>query len=269
MKPRRRATRRGLALRDALIGGAALIVLAIIGVVTLTGGGVRAAETQSLANLRQIGEGFASYSAFSAGRFPYAEAGESIRLGPQENAPTVTIGPGGAPVWTLETLWFALVPVGETWQAGAEIVRSPGGDALATPLDGRPGAWGTTASVSYHFSNSFVADPGAWPAPADDGAPDAADSDRTDLFRATLVAEVATPSRKVVLLDADRFYLPDEPGPEAGRPVAFVDNSAFVRRDDAALAPVRCRAARGEGAWRWPSMRVFHDTALGAKGREF
>lgn len=270
--------RRGATLRDTLTAVAVLFVLIVVSVLYLTRGGVEAAEAQSLANLRQIGEGFASYSAFSEGRFPFAQEGDELPLGPATGAPSQRIGEGGAPVWALETLWFALVPVGETWNQGAEVARSPGSAPLSFPLDGRPAAWGTTQSVSYRSSNSFVADPEAWTVAGAAPTEPLRDEPQAGLpgagrFRATLVAEAAYPSRKTLLYDADRAYLGADPGPEAGRPMVFVDNSAFAMRDGEAATPAPCLAPRSSdawgAAWAWPTARIYHDTPLGVLGRDF
>jgi hypothetical protein len=271
--------RRGATLRDTLTAVGVLAVLIVVSVLYLTRGGVEAAEAQSLANLRQIGESFASYSAFSEGRFPFAQEGDELPLGPATGAPTQRIGEGGAPVWALETLWFALAPVGDTWADGAEVARSPGSAPLAFPLDGRPAAWGAARSVSYRYSNSFVADPESWAlagAPPSEPLSDELQADLPDApggFRATLVAEVSYPSRKTLLYDADRAYLGADPGPEAGRPMVFVDNSAFAMRDGEAASPAPCLAPRASdawgAAWAWPMARIYHDTPLGVLGRDF
>ncbi|MFG0274219.1 MAG: hypothetical protein ACF8QF_04095 [Phycisphaerales bacterium] len=271
--------RRGATLRDTLTGVGVLAVLLVVSVLYLTRGGVEAAEAKSLANLRQIGEGFASYTTFSDGRFPFIEAGEDLPLGPSAPAPTQRIGDGGAPVWARETLWFARVPVGDTWSEGAEVARSPGSAPLAFPLDGRPEAWGTSSSVSYRYSNSFVADPDSWPiagaAPSEPLSADleAALPGEPGVFRATRVAEVAFPSRKTLLYDADRAYLGADPGPESTRPVLFVDNSAFALRDGEAADPAPCLAPRSSDAWgsrwTWPTGRIHHDTPLGVRGRDY
>jgi len=260
------ACRRGAGLRDALIG--VVVALALLALLQLTRGRVEASEAMSLGNLRQIGEATASYAAFQNDRCPFAEAGEPLALGPGSSSPTTSVGDDGRPVWMLETLWFSLVPLGETWAEGAEAARSPGGEPLQWPLEGHPDAWGTASSVSYRYSNSFLADPAAWPAP---GAASESEEERSGegLIRATLVAEVAFPSRKTLYYDADRFYLTVEATASTARPMAFVDNSAFSRRDDQASDPAPTLADRGEGRWRWPSLRRHHDTPLGVRGMDF
>lgn len=262
--------RRGAALRDALIGVAVALALALLVLLQLTRGRSEANEAMSLGNLRQIGEATASYAAFKNDRFPFAEAGDPIPLGPRASSPTTSVGEEGRPVWMLETLWFSLVPVGETWAEGAEVARSPGGEPLQWPLEGHPDAWGTASSVSYRYSNSFLAAPGAWPAPgAESEGVAEGEASGEGLIRATLVAEVAFPSRKTLYYDADRFYLTGNVTASTPRPVAFVDNSAFARRDEQASDPAPTLADRGEGRWRWPSLRRHHDTPLGVRGMDF
>jgi len=264
------ACRRAATLRDTIIAVAVAVALALLGTLYLTRGTVQAGEAQSLSNLRQIGEAFASYAAFQEGRMPYAAPGDPLPLGPRSDSPETSVGEDGRPVWMLETMWFAIVPVGDTWAQGAEVARSPGADPMRFPLDPHPDAWGTPASVGYHYSNSFLADPRAWPGPEPAGkdavepAPEGA-----PLIRATFAGEVAFPSRKVLLYDAHRAYLAGDSTPETARPLLFVDNSAFGRLDADASRPVECLAARGEGRWAWPTVRVHHDTGLGVLGREY
>ncbi len=105
---------------------------------------------------------------------------------------------------------------------------------------------------SYHYSNSFVGDPGVW-------------SDTPPSFEASprriRSHDVRFPSAKVVMWDAERFYLAPQPQPTDPRPVLFADGSAHLKQDADATPPVANPY--------WPRTHVYNDTPNGVHGRDF
>lgn len=120
--------------------------------------------------------------------------------------------------------------------------------------DGDNPLWERAPIVSYFYSTSFYASPNVW-----NPETRAVVSDRDIKQQNNSV--VMSPSAKVIAYDRDRSYI-TVPSPDARRPVLFVDGSASLRLDSDAAMPLQNPLSSE------PPAR-YHDTPLGAAGRDF
>ncbi len=245
--------RRGFSLIELMV--VVGVVGALLGILlpALAAARERTQETRSLANLHNLGLTVAAHSAHHKGFFPFPhkDAG-SDSYGPfvwhpsgdRRNRDAVLIYTTN--VWSASQWWPALLHDVAPWREHYESWLSPG-----MRRSGRDAPPWTGASVGYFYSNSFLAKPRVW-----SGGP-ASEAD----IGPVSVDMVAAPSAKVIFFDAVRAYL-RRATPHTPRPLLFVDGAAALRLDRDATAPVQNPLHR-----RAPQR--YHDTPLGAKGRDF
>ncbi len=244
------AGRDGFTLVEALISVA--IIAALLGILLPALGQARSAagRVKSLANLRSLGMTFSIYAQQRDGKFPWLAPGEPVfSTPPSEDQHQYAF----EPIWMLEGLWPVLMHDVAPWPEHFESWLSPGHRR-------KPPYWpipiGTYSHpVSYVYANSFLGAPVIW-----NGRGDATQRD----VRPVRVSEVEHPSAKVLLYDADRFYLRRDATRKDRRPVLFVDGSASARLDEKATAPVRNPLNPLYNA-----PRIYHDTPNGVRGWDF
>jgi len=152
--------------------------------------------------------------------------------------------------WKLEALWPAVFHDVAPWREYFEVWICPGSDrAPGSPWGGADGATGVP---SYHYSNSFGARPEVW----SEGA--IADP---QFVRPVMLADVVTPSQKVVMLDAEQAHVPPQQFPSDVSPLLFVDGHARDHRFSLANRHV-VNPFTGMG-------RPLHDTLNGVRGRDY
>ncbi len=225
-----------------------------------------AGQVQSLANLRGIGQTFSIYTIVH-GDYPFyperrgmdgpGVITEEIFLSPPDENPVINLV--FSPVFQLDQYWVGLRGMHNVapWREHYATWVSPGSDREPgapwfEPRDDR--GFLRTAPPSYRYSNSFVARPRVW---SEVGSVDEA----TDIGP-TQPADVAFPSSKVVMFDAERAYLGGRTGSALMRPVLFADGAASARRDADAADPVQNRLFG-------VAPRRYHDTPMGLDGRDF
>lgn len=230
----------GFSLVELLVALSVIALLVALLVVVLPGVLRSGSEVKSLANLRTIGQTFATYS--------YENDGEHIFYVVGEEVPPAHGGQEAftfSPVWNLDRRWPFFVRQVAPWRQNYEAWASPGAD----PERFWTGGWPV---VSYHYSNSYIADPRLWNLKHD--------ASPTDI-RATRAANVTHPSAKVIAYDAERAYLRQETTSSV-YPALFSDGSSSLRSSDDASQPVPNRLNHN-------SQRRFHDTTDGIDGRDY
>lgn len=242
--------RRGVTIIELLVSVAVLAVLMGIGVVAI--GPVResAGATKSMSNLRGIGVSLALYAQTSNGRMPFVEPGVPVNNAPTEESTGTLVA--FEPVWWLDTLWPTTMHAVAPWPEHFETWLSPGNHR-------KPPYWPipiglTSRSVSYEYSNSFLGSPNIW---------SGFGNVTTDDIGPVRESDVEFPSAKVIMHDADRFYLSQRAVSFAPRPVLLSDSSAALRMDDDASLPIRNQLNTTRGT------RRYHDTLMGVAGRDF
>ncbi len=234
-------------------------LLAVIGVVAvlialtlpaLRGVRLRANEAVALSNIRGIGSAIEAYANTQNNTHPFHRFGGGYQQAPLD-------GLGGAGTiyyddpWAMFYLWpshmHAVAPWRENYRSWLNV-----GVQIEDPVNPWNGA-----TVSYHYSNSFIARPEMW---AD--LPPAAIESREALFAPTFTHEVRSPSLKALMYDGDRAYLYRDPTPKDRRAILTADGAAALRLDSDSLRPVQNRYDN-------ISLRLFHDTASGVRGRDY
>jgi len=254
-----------------------LVVIGIVGVlIGITAPALRAVreaagKVKSLANLRGIGQTLQLHTNTYHSQYPFYPvtvlSDGGVRVTTQENPvyfEPLDGPPGQAAVgaftnvWSLSTFWPALKSMHEVapWREHFAIWISPGLDrAPGTPWLAQPGSdVEVFAGPSYHYSNSFIADPRVW-------TPGVDVSYRDD-YHPIRTFDVAQPSSKVVMFDADRAYLSNPWSISAQRPVLMADGSAAARFDREAAEPVQNQLSSA-------APHRYHDTPGGVAGRDF
>lgn len=228
--------------------GVIALLLAIL-VPALRGARKSADEVVALSNLRGIGVVFERYTQANRGFYPFIEPGSALEIvppGEPEGASLSTTDP-----WVARYAWVTVMHEVAPWREHyATWVNRRGQRG-----DGAP--WGDPTIPgklyprwpSYHYSNSFVADPIVW-------SGGAAVSD--EAFTPQRASSTAHPAAKALVFDASREYLVD-PRAKARRGVLAADGSAALRWDAEARSPVP-NPLRGGEALR------YHDTPSGLLG---
>lgn len=237
------ASPRAFSLIESLVVIGIIGVLVSITVPALATARAAARQTVSLANVRTIGMTFNDYADHN-GAYPYLEPGKrmpGMPMTPPPDAIAVAWWPPGAFIatngpWGLAFLWPGVIADIAPWPDNFATWISPGRstDLPKDALDALPGAEGHDVTVSYRYSNSFVAKPALW-------RPGAA-PDRT-LLGATKPADVRHPAEKVMLWDDDLAYRTDVPPRldglwNAPTPMVFADLHADARNPTQATAAV-------------------------------
>jgi len=245
-----------------------LLVIGIIGILigllapALRGARASAGATGSLANLSGIGKSLEIYAQANRMRYPYpprdgsrqSSTGSGPMFGPVHMKPRTDPKDDSvlffAPIFSMDRNWPALMHDVAPWEEHYASWLSPGREI--PPGDGPLWRRISATSLSYRYSNSFVAKPRVW-----SGAPGVTWDD----IGPQMVTNVAHPSAKVVMYDADRSYLAKAPTASDLRPLLFVDDSARLRLDSDARAPAENPLNE--------SRRRYHDTARGILGVDF
>lgn len=251
-------TGRGFTIVELLVVIGVIAILLGVTIPVLIGARAAASEAQSLANLRSIGQTMGSYAAAFDDHAPFGYGGTVKQPTGRD------VGASWGAIWLADANWPVLVAPVAGWEENYRVWISPGvdlRDGIADgidPDDPNWTSWSFFHSVSYRYSNSFVADPKLW---AGEGAGVVPDE---SLIRAVRRAEVRSPSSKVMFHDADRAYL-TEPGPDDPRPLGFADGSAALHLDTDAAEPVP-NPLRDDNR---PDRLRYHDTPDGVRGRDF
>lgn len=236
-----------------------LVVVAVIGVLlaialpALRGARVAAGRTQMLSNLHGVAASFEAYTTSHGGVYPFHDRSKWLTIAP--------LGEGGSSLfnddpWLLKHYWHAKFHAIAPWREHYMSWLNRGVDVdPVAPWSARPGSL-FVGYVSYHYSCSFMARPEAWATPS---GPANGSSD--SLIAPTRTHEVASPSAKALMIDADRAYLGREERPDDLRGVLMADGSASSRADAAATAPVQNKVNDRPPA-------VYHDTPGGVRGRD-
>lgn len=221
-----------------------------------------AGRVQSLANLHNLALSLQAYALANQSRNPFP---------PSHNYPIsgsingyfgpITQDPSGdprdtpesphvffTPIWNMDVFWPGVMHQVAPWPEHYESWLSPGRLAQE-PSD----ATSFEVSVSYHYSNSFLASPRVW-----GGSAGVTKAD----IGPTRVTDVAHPSNKVIMYDSDRSYLRQAPTPSDPRPLLFADGSASARRDSDATPGTPNPLNNGSKA-------IYHNTPNGVLGRDF
>ncbi len=241
--------RHAFTIVEMLVVAAVVAVLIALALPGLAGVRMRGFESRSMSNLRQIGISAGLYTG-SERAYPFARSGW-IRP-PSGPSPFGM----GFPVWHLDVNWPSIMHGYAPWSENYRVWIAPGSDPdpWLQMIDGRLAM--SRLPVSYEYSNSFVAQPGAWA----EIAPDLPES----LVRAVRPHQVRFPSSKVIFFDAERAYTGSLTQGNGRRAVLLTDGSARLWRDADATLPVTNHA----GQKYQPLPRYFHDTPNGVDGRD-
>lgn len=251
-----------------------LVVIGIIGVLVsiilpaLAGARERAKETSALANLRSVAISFQTY-ADQYKAFPYAKKGVPVQGDshmPMPTNPDLIALPwthdgtviATNSVWSLSYMWPGLLsrtsPWNENFATWVSVGRSRTMPELGD-LDLEP-----ERLISLRYSNAFLASPKLW----QPGGATAADE---SLLRAIAPSDVAAPARKVLLWDAELFYLRRQPEIranhlDANAPMAFADLHAALHNPTAATPGVPNPLNGGDAT-------TLHNTPNGVGGFDY
>ncbi|RMH30998.1 MAG: type II secretion system protein [Planctomycetota bacterium] len=249
-----------------------LVVIGMIGVLigllapALSSVRMTAGRVRSLANLHGLGQTLGLYVA-GRGVYPhYPERAsshdpvtvtEEVWLTPLGDADTVASV--FTPVFLLDQLWVGLRGIHDVapWREHYATWVSPGSDRETDrPWLLPPNEHGVRsfAPPSYQYSTSFLASPRVWML-------DVSVDPVVDI-RPTRPEDVAHPSAKVIMFDAERAYRRGRITAATTRPLLFVDGAASARSDADATRPV-------QNALFGATPRLFHDTPAGIDGQDF
>jgi prepilin-type N-terminal cleavage/methylation domain-containing protein len=204
-------------------------------------------RTLSTSNLRQISLTLEQYT-LDYERYPFGTAA------------LIEPAPGGAVFglafmpWSIDRYWHALVQRIAPWNEHYRVWLSPRADPARFESLWTGGVVATNDAVpSYRYSSSFIASPRVWSSTFQATTAD---------LRALGPSDVAMPSAKVLMYDAELAYAQDREKESYRRPLLFADGSASLRSDRAASPPVQNQLNP-----RRPIL--YQDTKDGVHGREF
>lgn len=237
-----------------------LIVIAVVGLLVgitvpmLAATRARSAHAKSLGNLHGLGLTLQMYAQTYASNYPFYAEGQELDFAPPERGGTMRASV--SPVWEIRRVWPALMHAVAAWSEHYATWLSPSAGARLAgepwlPSGSPPGTFTTNLQPSYRYANSFIANPETW---SRSGAGVAS-------IGPTRPDQVTYPSLKVVMFDADMFYLGRAISPGDARPVLMADASGRSLANRDALAGVHNRL-RSEP----PSL--YHDTENGVRGRD-
>ncbi len=248
----RHITTRAFTITELLVSIGVIGVLIAITLPALRSSRAVTGATASLVNLRSLGQSLQLSTQRNNERFPFPpRRGDS--WGPLYWEPP---HPDAGQhyyrnVWHHgRFFWPALLHDVAPWPEHYASWLSPN---YPVPEGDNP-LWERVPIVSYFYSTAFYASPNVW-----NGELRASVSER-DITQQS-VSVVAFPSAKVIAYDRDRSYITGVT-PDAQRPVLFVDGSASLRLDSNAASPVQNPLSTDPPA-------PYHDTPLGAAGRDF
>lgn len=262
--------RRAFTLIELLVSIGIISLLVSILLPTLGGARVSAARVSAQANARTTAQSFDAY-AEKHGVYPFTDATR-----PAPNMPSGMPG-GGAPAgivlvpwhprgtiigisghWAHSFMWPGLVADVAPWQDNYPTWLSPGRDTALPEEMPDMEHGGPSSVVSYRYSNSFIARPNLW----QPGAPIEA-----GLLNPTRPSDVAFPSSKVALWDAELAYIRKTPEVVGGHfdaptAMAFADQHADVKNPKDATQGFANPLDGG-------STQTLHNTPGGVLGRDF
>lgn len=251
-----------------------LVVIAIVGVLisillpALGKARTRAREVQALSNTRTLLTSFNLYeNTYRA--LPFITVGikpDSFDSPPQPGVFFVEWYPKGTIVgtnlvWLMSHLWPAFIAKVAPWEESYKTWVSPGRSTTLPESPASGIATGELSDVSFRYAHSFLAQPRLWKKGGPGGVVD------DTLLRATAISDVAFPSAKTIIYDADLAYLTKIPASEGGHwavptPQGFVDGHADMKNPKDALPPVP-NPLNGNQAVK------LHDTEDGVGGRDY
>ncbi|MGD9693156.1 MAG: type II secretion system protein [Phycisphaerales bacterium] len=252
MKRARHNVSRAFTISELLVSIGVIGVLIAITLPALRSSRAVTGATASLANLRSLGQSLQLSTQRNNERFPFPpRRGESwgplYWEPPHPNAAQHFYGD----VWYYgRFFWPALLHDVAPWPEHYASWLSPNYQAP----DGDNPLWERVPIVSYFYSTAFYAAPRVWDVSL------RANVTAHDIAQQP-VSVVSFPSAKVIAYDRDRSYI-TRMTPDAQRPVLFVDGSASLRLDRDAAEPVQNPLSADSPA-------RYHDTPLGAAGRDF
>lgn len=245
-----------------------LVVIAIIALVisillpALGGARTSARRTQSLSNVRSIGQTFMLYAdAHETYPFP-GQIEDDVPM--PDDVYSFHWFPEGVvvattSVWQTGTLWPALVSSITPWEEAYQTWVSPGRDKALPDFDDLfTSDLEPHEVVSYEYSNSFLASPRNWNVNAPEN-PDFIGPIRPD--------EVAYTSQKALIWDRHLTYHSEQPEIEEGHyaeltPMVFADMHADAKN------PLDARAG-SPNPLNQTDIRRLHNTPDGVRGRDY
>lgn len=251
-----------------------LVVIGIIGLLIsitlpgLSGARLAASRVKAQANARSVAQAFGMFGE-KHGRYPFV--GQGFRApGIPEQAPDPPPGVVMAPWWPRGTMvgvsghwshafmWPGILADVAPWPDHYATWVSPGRETALPEEIPDMAHGGVEATVSFRYSNSFVARPTLWK----EGT-----ALEAGLLAPVTPTEVAYPSSKAVAWDAELAYLRRAPAIvhghyDAPTAVAFVDQHADLKNPKDAAPGFANPLNAGDS-------RTLHNTPEGALGRDF
>jgi prepilin-type N-terminal cleavage/methylation domain-containing protein len=244
--------RRAFTIVEVMVTVGVIALLLAILIPTLRGARKSADEIVVLSNLRGVGVVFERYTQANRGFYPFIERGSTLQIVPPGEPEGVSLSTNDP--WVARYAWVTVMHEVAPWREHYATWVSRRGQRGDGPPWGDPTVPGELYPrwPSYHYSNSFVADPAVWSGNA--GASE-------DMLRPQRASSTAHPGSKALVFDAAREYLVD-PRVEAKRGVLAADGSAALRWDRDIRAPFP-NPLRGGEALR------YHDTPNGLLGTDW
>ncbi|GAB5497060.1 MAG: hypothetical protein Phyf2KO_21400 [Phycisphaerales bacterium] len=254
--------KRGFTLIELLVAIAIIALLISILLPTLAGARTSARQTQSLANVRSIGQTFMMY-ADTHRTYPFPGQVEDVNAPGGDDVWSFQWYPQGTivattDIWRFSTLWPALVSNITPWEEAYATWVSPGRDKKLPTLDSIFEDLEPHEVVSYEYSNSFLASPRNW---AENS------QENRDLIGPVRPDEVTYTSQKVLLWDRHLTYHSEQPDIEEGHydkitPMVFADQHGEVKN------PLEARDG-SPNPLNQTDIRRLHNTPDGVRGRDY
>jgi len=249
-------SRSGFTLVEILVAIGIIALLLAISIPVLMRARASGGQTKSMSNARSLTLLIEEHIQRHRGAYPFPELQPATFERPSmyrflcspSDGPFLS-APAPDGVFRAADKWPGILTNGAPYADEGDVYFSPG----LPPGSGR--------ATSYHYSNSFVARPELW-------RPESTQNE--DMIQPVRAQEVAHPSKKALLWDAQLAYIPD--GAKAERfgslpgdplPIAFADGHAAVHFAREAQAPV---PNRFRSPWRDAPL---HNTPEGVLGWDY